>query len=167
MQWFGGRESDNVEEGSSSGGGNGLFFGGGIIGFIALLVYLFTGVNPAKLFNGSGSDSTQQQSTQVNNGPEGYQKKFSRVVFAGTEDVWDSLFNAMGRTYVHPKLHLYSQGVNAEGCGFASSATGPFYCPQDQKVYLDTSFFSEMKDRFQARFGKNGRRTAKAKPTRL
>lgn len=148
MQWFGGRESDNVEEGS--GGGNGLFFGGGIIGFIALLVYLFTGVNPAKLFNGSGSDSTQQQSTQVSNGPEGYQKKFSRVVFAGTEDVWDSLFNAMGRTYVHPKLHLYSKGVNAEGCGFASSATGPFYCPQDQKVYLDTSFFSEMKDRFQA-----------------
>jgi predicted metalloprotease len=151
MQWFGGRESDNVEEGSSSGGGPGFIFGGGIIGFIALLIYLFTGVNPAQLFNGQGSsDSTQQQNTRVSNGPEGSQKRFSRVIFAGTEDVWDSLFNAMGKKYVHPTLHLYSQGVDAEGCGFASAATGPFYCPADQKVYLDTSFFVEMQQRFQA-----------------
>ncbi|GAC1303075.1 MAG: neutral zinc metallopeptidase [Mucilaginibacter sp.] len=151
MQWFGGRESDNVEEGSSSGGGRGLLFGGGIIGFISLLIYLFTGVNPSQLLNGQGSsDSTQQQNTRVNNGPEGSQKKFSRVIFAGTDDVWDSLFNAMGKKYSHPTLHLYSQGVNAEGCGFASSATGPFYCPADQKVYLDTSFFAEMQQRFQA-----------------
>ncbi len=151
MQWFGGRESDNVEEGSSSGGGRGLLFGGGIIGFISLLIYLFTGVNPAQLFNGQGSaDSTKQQNTSVTNGPEGTQKRFSRVIFAGTEDVWDSLFNAMGRKYTHPTLHLYSQGVDAQGCGFASSATGPFYCPADQKVYLDTSFFTEMQQRFQA-----------------
>lgn len=148
MQWFGGRESDDVEEGSS-GGGNGLFLGGGILGFIGLIIYLFTGINPSQLFSGSGSDSTQQ-TTRVTNGPEGYQKKFARVVLAGTEDVWDSLFNAIGRTYTHPKLHLYSGEVDAEGCGFASAATGPFYCPQDQKIYLDTSFFDEMKQRFQA-----------------
>ena len=152
MQWFGGRESDNVEEGSSSGGGNGLAFGGGIIGFIGLLIYLFTGFNPAQLFSGgqSSSDSTQQQNTRVSNGPEGNQKHFARVVLAGTEDVWDSLFTTMNRKYIHPTLHLYSGEVNAEGCGMASSATGPFYCPADKKVYLDTSFFAEMQQRFQA-----------------
>ena len=85
MQWFGGRESDNVEEGSSSGGGNGLAFGGGIIGFIGLLIYLFTGFNPAQLFSGgqSTSDSTQQQNTRVTNGTEGNQKHFARVVLCG------------------------------------------------------------------------------------
>lgn len=151
MQWFGGRESDNVEEGSSGGGGRGLFFGGGIIGFIGLLIYLFTGINPAQLLNGGSSgDSSQQQNTRVTGGAEGIQKKFSRVILAGTEDVWTEIFSGMGRTYTRPTLHLYSESVNAAGCGFASSATGPFYCPADQKVYLDTSFFSEMQRRFQA-----------------
>jgi len=151
MQWFGGRESDNVEEGSSGGGGRGLFFGGGIIGFIGLLIYLFTGINPAQLLNGGSSgDSTQQQNTRVTGGHEGMQKKFSRVILAGTEDVWTEIFNNMGRTYTKPTLHLYSEGVDAEGCGFASSATGPFYCPANQKVYLDTSFFTEMQRRFHA-----------------
>ncbi|MCR8559188.1 zinc metallopeptidase [Mucilaginibacter sp. BJC16-A38] len=150
MQWFGGRESDNVEEGSSSGGGRGLFFGGGIIGFIGLLIYLFTGVNPAQLFNGQGGADSTQQNTRVTNGAEGTQKKFARVVLAGTEDVWTQIFSSMNRTYTKPTLHLYSEGVQARGCGFASSATGPFYCPADQKVYLDTSFFAEMQQRFQA-----------------
>lgn len=152
MQWFGGRESDNVEEASSSGGGGrGLFFGGGIVGFIGLLIYLFTGFNPAQLLSGQDSgDSTQQQNTRVTNGPEGSQKKFARVVLAGTEDVWTEIFGSINRTYTKPTLHLYSEGVQAEGCGFASSATGPFYCPADQKVYLDTSFFAEMQKRFQA-----------------
>ena len=151
MKWFGGRESDNVEEGSSGGGGRGLYFGGGIIGFIGLLIYLFTGINPAQLLNGGGNgDSTQQQNTRVTGGYEGMQKKFSRVILAGTEDVWTEIFNNMGRTYSKPTLHLYSESVDAEGCGFASSATGPFYCPANQKVYLDTSFFNEMQRRFHA-----------------
>jgi len=151
MQWFGGRESDNVEEGSSSGGGGrGLFFGGGIIGFIGLLIYLFTGVNPAQLLNGGSGDSSQQQNTRVTSGPEGMQKKFSRVILAGTEDVWTEIFSSIGQTYTKPTLHLYSEGVDAQGCGFASSATGPFYCPADRKVYLDTSFFTEMQRRFHA-----------------
>lgn len=150
MQWFGGRESDNVEEGSGGGGGGrGLFFGGGIIGVIGLVIYLFTGVNPAQLLNGDGG-SGQQQTTHVTNGPEGMQKKFARVILAGTEDVWGNIFNSMNRTYTKPTLHLYSESVNAEGCGFTSSATGPFYCPADQKVYLDTSFFAEMQKRFHA-----------------
>ncbi len=150
MQWFGGRESDNVEEGSSSGGGRGLFFGGGIVGVIGLIIYLFTGINPAQLLSGGGNSGGQQQTTHVTNGPEGMQKKFARVILAGTEDVWSEIFTGMNRTYVKPTLHLYSESVDAEGCGFASSATGPFYCPADQKVYLDTSFFAEMQQRFHA-----------------
>jgi len=151
MQWFGGRESDNVEEGSGGGGGGrGLFFGGGIIGVIGLVIYLFTGINPAQLLNGGSGGGNQQQNTRVTSGPEGMQKKFARVILAGTEDVWGEIFNGMNRTYTKPTLHLFSESVNTEGCGFASSATGPFYCPADQKVYLDTSFFAEMQQRFHA-----------------
>lgn len=154
MEWGNGRESDNVEEGSSSGGGGrGLAFGGGIVGFIGLLIYMFTGFNPSQLFSSGTADSTQQQqqnTRESNTSARGSEKRFARVVLAGTEDVWDSLFTSMGKHYVKPTLHLYSDGVNAEGCGFASSATGPFYCPADQKVYLDTSFFAEMRQKFQA-----------------
>jgi predicted metalloprotease len=147
MQWFGGRESDNVEEGS--GGGSSFAWGGGILGFIGLLIYLFTGVNPSQLFNSSSNDSTLN--TRVtNSGPEGSEKRFARVMLAGTEDVWDSLFRANNMVYKHPILHLYSGEVNAEGCGFASAATGPFYCPANQKVYLDTSFFNDLQQRFNA-----------------
>src|SRR3569833_3615363 len=113
MQWFGGRESDNVEEGSGGGGGGrGLFFGGGIIGVIGQVIYLFTGVNPAKLLNGD-SGSGQQRTTHVTNGPEGMQKKFARVILAGSEDVWGNIFNSMNRTYTKPTLHLYSESVTA------------------------------------------------------
>ncbi|EHQ27193.1 KPN_02809 family neutral zinc metallopeptidase [Mucilaginibacter paludis] len=146
MKWFGGRESGNVEDGNGS-GGKGLAFGGGILGIIGFLFYLFTGTNPTQSINQTGSDSSRQQSTQY--GPKSMQRKFIGVVLAGTEDVWDSLFRAQGKTYIKPKLYLYSEGVEA-GCGFASSATGPFYCPADSKVYLDTAFFNDLQNRFHA-----------------
>ena len=152
MKWFGGRESDDVEEGSSSGGGGGrgFVFGGGILGLIGLLIYVFTGVNPSQLLNGLGqNDPAQQTNTQPVNGPESDAKKLSRVVFEGTTVVWDSLFRTMGRTYQHPILHFYTGQVDA-GCGFATAATGPFYCPADNRVYLDLSFFDELQNRFQA-----------------
>ena len=147
MKWFGGRESGDVEEGSSS--GRGLLFGGGILGFIGFIIYMFTGVNPAQIFNQGQSDSSRQQNTQAVSGPESREKKFSRVVFEGTTEVWDSLFNAMGKTYTHPVLHFYTGQVDA-ACGFATAATGPFYCPADHRVYLDLSFFDELQNRFQA-----------------
>jgi predicted metalloprotease len=150
MQWFGGRESDNVEEGSSSGGGRGIIYGGGIVGLIAGIIYMFTGVNVGQLFNSGLPDQSQQQQTTKVSGPISMEKRFASVVFAGTEDVWDSLFTSMGRTYERPTLHLYEDAVEAEGCGFASSATGPFYCPADRKVYLDLSFFTELSERFHA-----------------
>ncbi len=147
MKWFGGSESNDVEEGSS--GGRGLMFGGGIIGLIGGLIYMFTGVNPAQLLN-VGQDNAQQINTQPGNGNESREKQFARVIFEGTTVVWDSLFTTMGKQYEHPVLHLYTGEVDAEGCGYASSATGPFYCPQNQKVYLDLSFFDELKNRFQS-----------------
>ena len=149
MKWFGGRESDDVEEGSS-GRGRGFAFGGGIVGLIGLAIYVFTGVNPSQLLNNLGqNDQAQQNNTQSASGPESEAKKFSRVIFEGTTLVWDSLFKAMGRTYTHPILHFYTGQVDA-GCGFATAATGPFYCPADNRVYLDLSFFDELENKFQA-----------------
>jgi len=152
MQWFGRRESDNVEEGSSSGGGKGLFFGGGILGLIGFVIYLFTGINPTQLLNQNQSPDQQggQTNTRVDSTTESQQKKFARVVLADTEDIWGKLFSDMGKTYTPPILHFYSGGVDTRGCGFAESATGPFYCPGDQKVYLDLSFFDELQNRFGA-----------------
>lgn len=95
-------------------------------------------------------DSSQQINTQPGAGTESRNKQFARVIFQGTTVVWDSLFKTMGQHYVHPVLHLYTNEVNAEGCGYASSATGPFYCPANQRVYLDLSFFDELQSRFQA-----------------
>jgi len=151
MQWFGGRESNNVEDGNGSGGGGrGLIFGGGgILGVIGLLFYLFTGNDPQQIGIGRQSNDGYEQQTSSQIGSKSMQTHFVKVVLAGTEDVWDSLFRAEGRTYVKPKLFLYSEGVEA-GCGYATSATGPFYCPADSKVYLDTAFFSEMQERFHA-----------------
>jgi predicted metalloprotease len=151
MKWSGGRESDDVEEGSrGGGGGRGLAFGGGIVGIIALIIYLFTGVNPSQLLNNMAQNGqAPQTNTQPVSGPESDAKRFSRIVFQGTTEVWDSLFRAMNRTYQHPILHFYTGQVDA-GCGFATAATGPFYCPADDRVYLDLSFFDELQNRFQA-----------------
>ncbi|MEO6151073.1 MAG: neutral zinc metallopeptidase, partial [Mucilaginibacter sp.] len=146
MKWFGGKESNDVEQGSSR-GGRGLMFGGGIIGLIGGLIYMFTGIDPSQLLN-SNQDNNQQINTQPG-ASDSREKQFARVIFEGTTVVWDSLFNVAGQKYEHPILHLFSEGVDAEGCGFASSATGPFYCPADKKVYLDLSFFDELENRFQ------------------
>ena len=149
MQWFGGKESDNVEEGSSSGGGRGFAFGGGIIGIIGVVIYLFTGVNPVGLLNGGSNDGNTTQQTNTAVVYDTPAKKQIGMVFKGTEEVWDSLFTARGKTYEKPKLHLFTGAVDA-GCGFATAATGPFYCPQDRKVYIDLSFYDQLKDQFGA-----------------
>lgn len=150
MQWFGGKESDDVEEGSSSGNGRGLAFGGGIVGLIGVIIYVFTGVNPSQLLGGGGQDNTGQQQVDTRvQGPESSEKKQARLVFQATREVWDSLFTAQGKTYERPILHFFTGQVDA-GCGFATAATGPFYCPQDRKVYLDLSFYDELSNRFGA-----------------
>lgn len=150
MQWQGGNESNDYEEGSSSGGGRGLLFGGGALGLIGFIIYIFTGINPAQLFSNANNSPNSQQINTVPGGGETKEKQFARVIFQGTTVVWDSIFRSMGKTYQHPILHTYTDAVDAEGCGFTTSATGPFYCPADGRVYLDLSFFKELQDKFSA-----------------
>lgn len=146
MRWIGGRSSNNVEDRRGRGGG-GIAIGGGIGTLvIVLLISLITGKNPLELLN---SDSTQQTPHEVSASEE-QNAKFVSVVLAETEDVWKKIFDEqLHKTYVDPKLVLFS-GSDQSGCGFASAATGPFYCPADNRVYIDLSFYDDLKDRFKA-----------------
>jgi predicted metalloprotease len=150
MQWFGRRESDNVED--NRGGGGGRFaLGGGIVSIIALAIYFFTGVDPSQLLNqvGGSNPAQTEQSARDPNAPEDKQTQFVKVVLADTEDIWNKLFNDMGKTYQKPKMVLFTDYIQS-GCGNASSATGPFYCPGDERVYIDLSFYDELQNRFGA-----------------
>lgn len=165
MRWEDFRRSDNVEDRRGQGGfGGGRLPGGrgglGIGGLIVVgLIAWATGINPAVLIGGAeilfgdgNGGATQQQGapTQRQLSPE--EKKlgeFASVVLAQTEDVWVPIFKAQGETYQEPGMVLFT-GVTRSACGTAQSAVGPFYCPRDQKVYLDLSFFDEMKRRFRA-----------------
>jgi predicted metalloprotease len=150
MQWFGRRESDNVEDNRGGGGGR-TAIGGGIVGIIALAIYYFTGVDTSQLLNQVASSSPVQTEQRVKdpNAPKDEASQFVGVVLADTEDIWTKLFNDMGKTYEKPRLVLFSDAI-ISGCGNASSATGPFYCPADAKVYIDLSFYDELKNRFGA-----------------
>ncbi|MFP5040986.1 neutral zinc metallopeptidase [Parasediminibacterium sp. JCM 36343] len=143
MDWRGLRESDNIEDRRGSGG---LLVGGGVIGtIIAAVIYLLGGNQSAVLppsQQAPASQNTRSMSTEDDS-----TKHFVGVVLAETEDVWGKLFTEMGKHYSKPKLVLFTRSTQS-GCGGASSATGPFYCPSDQKVYLDISFFNEMQNRF-------------------
>lgn len=145
MRWFGGKESDNVEYGS--GGGGGRLIGGGIgAAVIGLVVYLLTGITPDQV----SMPVQNSEPTQANyHAPKGSAGNFASIVLKETEVVWDSIFRSNGMEYRQPKLHLFDGEVSS-ACGSASSATGPFYCPADQKVYLDLSFFKELSQRFGA-----------------
>lgn len=153
MRWLGRDESDNVEDGGSGGGGRNLGIGGGIIGIVGFVIYLFTGYNPTQLLNQVGGGD-QQQTTQNVQEPlspqDSLNVKFARVILKDTETTWSEIFNQMGKTYEKPKLVHFQNSIDASGCGMASSATGPFYCPADRKVYLDFSFFDELSNRFHA-----------------
>lgn len=163
------RDSENVEQdsgrsglggfGGGGGGGLGLLFAlvgsrfgiGGII-VLGLGLMLF-GFNP---FGGGGSNlvGTQQQPQITSQSAqqicaEDPAHRFSCRVLASTEDTWGRLFQQSGQTYTPPRLHFYSR-QGSSGCGVAQSAMGPFYCPTDQRVYLDTEFFRELQDRFHA-----------------
>lgn len=147
MQWRSQRDSDNVED--RRGGGAGRIAVGGGLGTIAVVIIaLLMGKNPMQLLNSMNSNApvqTTQQPAGVND--EG--KQFVSKVLGTTEDVWREQFRKMGKTYIDPKLVIFTNAVQS-GCGSASSATGPFYCPADQKVYIDLDFFNELKTRFNA-----------------
>jgi predicted metalloprotease len=145
------RRSDNVEDDRGGGGGGirGLHLGlGGTV--VVLVIGYFMGVSPSTLLNlvsgGDGSQATAPTPAASANDP---QVDFVRAILGETEDVWGVYFKNMGKTYVRPKLVLFS-GQVASACGFASSASGPFYCPGDQKVYIDLSFYRQLATEFGA-----------------
>ena len=148
MLWQGRRESDNVEDARGSGGGGRIVLGGGIGTVILVVLYLLLGGDPQALF-----DSQQAQLPQTaqydSQAPRDEASKFVAVVLADTEDAWNEIFRQMGREYEEPKLLLFTDMIQS-GCGFASGATGPFYCPQDRRVYIDLGFFRELQQRLGA-----------------
>jgi predicted metalloprotease len=150
MRWQGERESENVEDRRGMGGGT-MVAGGGIGTIVVvLLISAIFGVNPLQLLQqlpqGAPGGNQVVQPGQV---PPGQEQlvKFVKVVLAETEDVWTRQFQLIGHQYRVPKLVLFTGHENS-ACGFASAAVGPFYCPVDEKVYLDLSFFDEMQRRF-------------------
>jgi predicted metalloprotease len=150
MKWEGGRQSDNVDDERGAGGG-GMRFGVGHLGIggvaAVVVISLLLGQNPLQMLGlidqvSSGApDQTQQAPPK-----DDRESKFVRVILGSTEDVWTAQFNGADRSYTPPRMVLFSGGVRT-ACGGASSASGPFYCPGDKQVYLDTSFFDEMKAR--------------------
>jgi len=151
MRWQGGRLSTNVEDMRGSGGGK-VVIGGGI-GLLLLVGYvLLSGGDPSVILgsiaNGGGSLSTDG-GTWTPSPEEAQLADFVSVVLADTEDTWTTIFQQSGMTYVQPKLVLFSGGIDS-ACGYAQSATGPFYCPEDQKVYIDLAFYRELKDQYGA-----------------
>ena len=174
MLWKGRRQSDNIEDrrgggglGGGFGGGPGQFripiggrAGGGGLSTIVILVVLFfalraCGIDPMQILEEGGVSSdgggaiTQQTSEESGAPASDEMKQFVATVLAETEDVWNGIFKANGITYEEPKLVMFSGQIRS-ACGFASSAAGPFYCPGDHKVYLDTAFFRQLERQFGA-----------------
>ena len=145
MLWQGRKGSSNVEDRRGIGGG-GIAVGGGILGVIALLVNFLLG----------GGDTSQlpipNQNTPLSSEQKARQDSmaaFVGVVLKETEDVWNDLLSKAGQSYREPTLVLFS-GSTESGCGFASAASGPFYCPGDQKLYIDLAFYDQLKEQFGA-----------------
>ncbi|MGD9299945.1 MAG: neutral zinc metallopeptidase [Desulfobacterales bacterium] len=151
MRWRSGRRSSNVED--RRGRRIGRKTAGGGIGVIVIaLIAMYFGVDPSVLLNQQGppSVSTSSYSVSTSDTPENKQLvEFVSVVLADTEDTWHALFRQWDKTYREPTLVLFSGAVES-ACGFAQAAVGPFYCPRDQKVYIDLSFFNDLKSRFRA-----------------
>ncbi len=151
MQWRNRRQSENVEDRRGM-GGKGIAVGGGGIGILvlALVIYLCGG-DPRQLLENLPTQTEQQQQQPQNPGQtRDDNEQFARVVLADTEDVWNTVLpQQAGRRYSEPKLVLFTDQVTS-ACGFASAAMGPFYCPGDQKLYLDFAFFRELKNEFNA-----------------
>ena len=146
MRWAGRRESSNVDDrrGLSTGG---MVAGGGILGVITLILYMFLGGgDTSQLPDLSGQ---QQQLSPEQQAADDERAKFVKVVLADTEDVWNELFRQSGSSYTEPTLVMFRGSVQS-GCGGASAASGPFYCPADQRLYIDLSFYEELQNRFRA-----------------
>lgn len=155
MKWTGRRQSDNMEDRRGMSSGGKTIVGGGIIGIIILLLNLFGGENAQMLtpileqMNQGQSAPTEQRALTDTEIEEG---KFIKTILADNEDVWSKIFQENNMQFQNPKLVLFTDAIET-ACGNATSASGPFYCPSDQKVYMDLAFFEELKTRFGAQGG--------------
>jgi len=176
MRWQGRRQSDNVEDqrgGGGDAGGQGGGFGGGgpgfkvvrgggLSGILILIVMFFVlrafGIDPIPILFGDGGMGSSVQTQQQSSGRKAAKggtvandemTQFARTVLAETEDVWSGIFQSRGQTYTKPTMVLFTGQVRS-ACGFASAASGPFYCPGDRKLYIDLSFYDELANRFGA-----------------
>ncbi len=146
MKWSGRRESGNVEDRRGMRPGR-MVVGGGLGTLVILVIAALFGADPRQLLDTASVPQTE--TTAPANPHEEELKRFVSVVLADTEDIWGQIFSRQGATYQKPWVVLFTDQV-ASACGNASAATGPFYCPPDQKVYIDLSFFDELQSRFQA-----------------
>lgn len=178
MRWKGRRKSSNVDDRRGSGGGGfrlptrrassrrvrlpsggGGRSGKGILTLVVVagVAWFVFGINPMQLLgglsggSGGGIPFEQSRPTQQSTGTErnDEMKAFISTVLAETEDTWNAIFTASGRNYEEPRLQLFTGQVRS-ACGFASSASGPFYCPGDKQIYIDLSFYDELRKRFDA-----------------
>ncbi len=155
MDWRGRRQSSNIEDRASGGGGMRLGGGRSVGGtvftiIVALFLWKACGVNPMVTMGMAGGGTmlggqAGEAAPAERSGQDLVDKQFISTVLADTEDTWGQLFALSGQRYAPPKLVLFNGRVNS-ACGMASAATGPFYCPADQKVYLDTAFFKDMRN---------------------
>lgn len=155
MKWSGRRQSDNMEDRRGISGGK-LIAGGGVIGVIILLINMFMGGDNSAILNDINNQIQQQNASSGEpvelSAHDKEMGEFVATVLADTEDVWGKIFTENGMTYEEPKLVLFRDAVQT-ACGGASSASGPFYCPSDRKVYMDLAFFDELQSRFGVKGG--------------
>ncbi|MCL7487236.1 MAG: neutral zinc metallopeptidase [Desulfobulbaceae bacterium] len=151
MRWENGRKSSNIEDRRGRRISTGIK-GGGIGILLLALVGMYFGIDPSIILNLGGQIGMDQTTATTDYQPSAEENElaeFVAVVLADTEDTWKAQFREKGGSYVEPKLVLFSGAVQS-ACGFAQAAMGPFYCPGDQKVYIDLSFYQDLKDKMNA-----------------
>jgi len=149
MRWRGERESSNVEDRRGMSGGGRVAIGGGIGTLIIIIIAVLLGADPQQFLRQMPTDAPARTSPgpRSTNPQEEELRQFVSVVLGKTEDVWQEVFQQNGKTYREPTLVLFTDRVQS-ACGLGSAASGPFYCPGDQKVYIDLSFYEELRRRF-------------------
>lgn len=153
MKWQGGRRGGNIEDRRGMSGGQKLTLGG-IGGVIVLIIGFLMGGDPNDLLNQMGQSqqgSVNEQGEYQSTPEEDKLMDFADVVLASTDDVWTKIFQENGKSYPKPTMVIYTEGTQTDGCGIGQSAFGPFYCPGDQKVYLDLSFNRELAQKYGAK----------------
>ncbi len=149
MKWEGRRRSRNIEDRRGVGGGRRAALGGGLGTLLLVVVVMLLGGDPRSLLEMAGNGSGEPQAEYLSSPEDERLKEMVGVILADTEEVWSEEFRKLGLVYEKPKLVLFTGNVRS-GCGFASAQVGPFYCPADRTIYLDLTFFRELRQRFGA-----------------